>query len=111
METARVNAIAAREESGVATAEEFADYRGIKLYQVHLVGAGAQLIYGPRGTHILLPDTLTNPTNRAWSIAHELGHYEMKHPAPPANELCVPRPQRLVDASSAIPKTKPTSGG
>jgi hypothetical protein len=91
---ARVRAIAAREESGVATAEEFADYRGIKLYDVHLEGAGAQLIYGPGGTHILLPDTLIDPAQRGWSIAHELGHYEMKHDSRPANELCVPRPRR-----------------
>jgi hypothetical protein len=94
LETARVRAIAAREESGATTPEEFADYRGIKLYDVKLKGAGAQLIDGPRGTHILLPDTLTDPIARAWSIAHELGHYEMRHRSPPAHELGAPRPAR-----------------
>lgn len=93
MEAARIKAIAARAQSGGATVEEFADYRGIKLYDVHLRGAGAQLIYGPGGTHILLPNTL-DPSERTWAIAHELGHYEMKHDAPPANELCSPRPRR-----------------
>lgn len=93
MEAARIKAIAARAQSGGATVEEFADYREIKLYDVHLRGAGAQLIYGPGGTHILLPDTL-DPRERTWAIAHELGHYEMKHDAPPANELCAPRPHR-----------------
>jgi len=94
MEAARITAIAAREQSGVASVEEFADYRGIKLYDVDLQGAGAQLIYGPGGTHILLPNTLVEPAERSWAIAHELGHYEMKHAAPPTNELCAPRPRR-----------------
>jgi Zn-dependent peptidase ImmA (M78 family) len=45
----------------------------------------------------LLSDTLVDPAERAWAIAHELGHYEMKHDAPPASELCVPRPRRPGD--------------
>jgi len=93
-EVARVRAITVREESGITTPEEFAEYREIKLFDVELSGANAQLIDGPGGTHILLPKTLTDPAARSWAIAHELGHYEMRHVSPPASELGAPRPAR-----------------
>jgi hypothetical protein len=95
LELARVMAGRARDLSGTETPEEFADYRGIELRDVPLEGTRAQLVVGTRGdAHILLPDHLTDPAERRWSIAHELGHYEMKHPPPPAAELCGPRPVR-----------------
>lgn len=93
LELARVLALKMREESGTETPEEFADYRGIELREAPLEGMRAQLVVGPRGAHIRLSDVPTDPAERRWSIAHELGHYELRHPAPPAAELCTPRPR------------------
>jgi len=54
MEAARIKAIAARAQSGGASVEEFAATARSSSMMSILRGAGAQLIYGPGGTHILL---------------------------------------------------------
>ncbi|HEU4733432.1 MAG TPA: ImmA/IrrE family metallo-endopeptidase [Kofleriaceae bacterium] len=73
--------------------EAFAHRLGVGLVEAQLEGARAQLVVGSQGARILLSDRLTAPEARRWSIAHELGHYVLGHPAVPAAELCVPRPR------------------
>jgi hypothetical protein len=82
------------EQSGAETPEEYAAWCGVELRDTHLDGAHGQLIEGPLGTYIVLADHLSD-RGRRWTIAHELGHYDMRHPAPPTAELCTPRPTRL----------------
>jgi Zn-dependent peptidase ImmA (M78 family) len=72
--------------------ETVAHRLGVELVETRLDGARAQLVVGRHGPRILLSDQSDDPEDRNWSIAHELGHYVCAHPAPPAAELCVPRP-------------------
>lgn len=94
LERTRVAAMARMEQSGAETPEEYAAWCGVELRDTHLDGAHGQLIDGPLGTYIVLADHLSD-RGRRWTIAHELGHYDMRHPAPPTAELCTPRPTRL----------------
>jgi Zn-dependent peptidase ImmA (M78 family) len=69
--------------------EAFAARLGVEIHEVALQGAGCQLIRkGTRGT-ILVPEHMTDPLYRRFSIAHELGHFVLRHPgaglAPPAH--------------------------
>jgi hypothetical protein len=73
--------------------EGFAARLGVGLMESPLDGASAQLIVGKRGASIVLSDRLTDPGERRFAIAHELGHFVLQHPAPPAAELCAPRPR------------------
>lgn len=76
--------------------EGFARRRKVALVETQIDGASAQLVVGPEGATILLPRGLTDPAQRRWLIAHELGHFELNHPARPAGKLHLPltRPRR-----------------
>ena len=74
--------------------EAFARRLGVELVETKIKGARAQLVVAGGGACILLPDELVDPSERRWSIAHELGHFVLGHPAPPAEELCQPRARR-----------------
>src|SRR5579859_1988447 len=77
--------------------EGFAGRVGMKLLELDIDGASAQMIATKDGGCIVIP-RFTDPAERRWSIAHELGHFVLRHPAPPANELCHPRiPRRRSD--------------
>lgn len=99
IEHARMEALALLERFGVETREHlrieaFAKRLGVELVETKMKGARAQLIVGPDGTYIVLPHDLSDPLERRWSIAHELGHFVLGHPALPAGELCRPRKRR-----------------
>ena len=94
IELARVSAMEWMDRSGADTPEEYAAWRSVELRDTHLDGADGQLVVGPLGAYILLADHLSDRARR-WTIAHELGHYELVHPAAPAGELCAPTPRRL----------------
>lgn len=76
--------------------ESVADTLGVELVETRLDGACAQLIVGRHGPRILLSDQLSEPEDRTWSIAHELGHYVCGHAAPPVSELCRARANRCL---------------
>jgi hypothetical protein len=63
--------------------EGFATRLGCVISQAPLTGATAQLVVraGCR-PQILLSDRLTDPAERRFTVAHELGHYLMCHPSP-----------------------------
>ncbi len=97
IDRARQKASALLDEFGVESPEHlqieaFAHRLGIRLAEARLEGASAQLVVGQRGAQILLSDRLTDPGDRRWSIAHEVGHYVLGHTAPAVAELCVPHP-------------------
>jgi Zn-dependent peptidase ImmA (M78 family) len=99
IEHARMQALGLLEKFGVESTEHlridaFARRLGVELVETPIDGARAQLVVGARRAHILLSQRLTDPAERRWSIAHELGHFVLGHPAPPAAELCLPRPRR-----------------
>jgi hypothetical protein len=61
--------------------EAFAARLGVEIHHVQLEGAGCQLVRnGTRGT-ILVPDSMTDELYRRFSIAHELGHFVLRHPS------------------------------
>jgi Zn-dependent peptidase ImmA (M78 family) len=99
MEHARMQALTLLEKFGVESREHvridaFARRLGVELVVVPLQGMKAQLVVGLGRARILLPDHETDPAELQWSIAHELGHFVMGHPAPPATELLLPCPDR-----------------
>jgi Zn-dependent peptidase ImmA (M78 family) len=71
--------------------EGFAARLGIKITMVPLKGATAQLLAPEDGpAEILLSDRLHEVAARRFTIAHELGHYVLKHPSPSVAEMCEP---------------------
>src|SRR5277367_1474606 len=72
--------------------EKVAVDRGITVVDTQLNGARAQLLVRNGHATILLSHRLTDPAERRWAIAHELGHFVLKHRGPPFHELCEPRP-------------------
>jgi hypothetical protein len=99
IEYARIQARSLLNKFGVESVEHvridaFARRLGVELVETDIEGALAQLIVGPDGATIVLPEDLTDPAERRWSIAHELGHFVLRHPALPARELCRPRLRR-----------------
>lgn len=80
------------DSSGQVEIDAFAHRLGVELVETRLDGARAQLVVGPYGPTILLSHRLDDPDERRWSIAHELGHYVLDHPAAPVADLCAPRP-------------------
>jgi hypothetical protein len=63
--------------------EAFAGRLGLTVEEGPLGGAAAQLIRnGTRGT-LVISDRLTDLVFRRFSIAHELGHFVLRHPTAP----------------------------
>jgi Zn-dependent peptidase ImmA (M78 family) len=94
IEHARMQALTLLDKFGVESLEHvridaFARRLGVELFETEMDGARAQLVVSDDGASILLPQD--EPAEQRWSIAHELGHLVLKHPAPPAGELCRPR--------------------
>ena len=60
--------------------EAFAAKLGVEVHEVPLQGAGCQLVR--KGTHgtILVPEHTTDVLYRRFSLAHELGHFVLRHP-------------------------------
>jgi len=52
-----------------------------------------QLVVTARRVRILISKNVTNPAIRRAVIAHELGHYVLRHPSPTLAEMCSPQPQ------------------
>ena len=99
IEHARMQALHLAERFGVESIEHlrveaFARRLNVELVETDIEGAEAQLIVGPDGATIVLPRSLADPVCRRWQIAHELGHFVLRHPAPPTKELCRPRLRR-----------------
>jgi Zn-dependent peptidase ImmA (M78 family) len=99
IEYARIQALSMLEKFGVESVEHlrvdgFARRLGVELVETEMKGANGQLIARPDGATIVLPQHVTDPAERRWTIAHELGHLVLGHPALPAGELCRPRVRR-----------------
>src|SRR5215470_2573907 len=99
IENARAQARTLLERFGVESIEHlridaFARRLGVELVETEMTGARAQLFVSGDDAYIVLPHDLTDPSERRWSIAHELGHFMLGHPALPARELCRPRLRR-----------------
>ena len=95
---ARIQALSLLERFGVESIEHvhvegFARRLEIELRQTDIEGAEAQLIVGPDGATIVLPRERNWPQQR-WSIAHELGHFVLRHPPLPTKDICCPRSRR-----------------
>jgi hypothetical protein len=98
IEQARRHALMLLDRFGVETIEHllvegFASRRGIGLVETQIDGAKSELIVGPNGATIVLPPGLTDRAERRWLVAHELGHFELNHPARPAGKLHLPSPR------------------
>ncbi len=74
--------------------EAFAARLGVEVQEAPLAGAGCQLIR--KGTHgtILMPEHTTDPLYRRFSLAHELGHFLLRHPGA---DLVVPSSHRRAE--------------
>lgn len=73
--------------------EAFAERLEVKIVETQLQGAAAQLVVTKGHARILLSDRIGHVVMRRAAIAHELGHFLLKHPSPSVAELCAPRPQ------------------
>ena len=71
--------------------EGFAARLNIDIMEAPLDGASAQLVVRKDRASIVLSERLTDPIERRCAIAHELGHYVLKHPSSPVSELCTSR--------------------
>jgi Zn-dependent peptidase ImmA (M78 family) len=72
----------------------FAERLRVQLVDAPLDGALAQLIVNRRRTRILLSYRLVDPAMRRVAVAHELGHYLLRHPTPALDELNACRSSR-----------------
>jgi hypothetical protein len=71
--------------------EGFAARLDVKISLTPLVGAAAQLLApGDGPAEILLSDRVRDPAAQRFNIAHELGHYVLRHPSPSFTEMCAP---------------------
>lgn len=62
--------------------EAFAARLGVEIEHTTIDGAAAQLVRNGARAVILLNDRLDDPALRRFSIAHELGHFVLRHPSP-----------------------------
>jgi len=74
--------------------EAFAKYLGARIVEARLDGAVAQLVRVGDDARILVSDRVTDICARRFSIAHELGHFVLKHPSRTPAELCGARNRR-----------------
>jgi len=70
--------------------EAIAKRLGVRIVETRLDGAQAQLVRNGSDVVIYVSDRIKDPASRRFSIAHELGHFVLKHPAAPAAHLCEP---------------------
>jgi hypothetical protein len=71
--------------------EGFAARLDVRISLAPLGGAAAQLIApGDGPAEILLSDRVRDLGARRFNIAHELGHYVLRHPSPSFAEMCTP---------------------
>jgi hypothetical protein len=71
--------------------EDLVFRHGLTIYEAALTGMTAQLINPQWGRpKLLLSDRLVEREVRRFTIAHELGHYVLRHPARSLVELCDP---------------------
>ncbi|HEY1811000.1 MAG TPA: ImmA/IrrE family metallo-endopeptidase [Kofleriaceae bacterium] len=70
--------------------EAIAKRLGVRIVETRLDGAQAQLVQNGRDAIIYVSDRITDPCARRFCVAHELGHFVLKHPATPASQLCKP---------------------
>jgi Zn-dependent peptidase ImmA (M78 family) len=68
--------------------ESIAKAVGVDLVEAPLVGAKASLVRTPARAQIVLSDRVTDPCARRFSVGHELGHFLLRHPSRPPDELC-----------------------
>jgi hypothetical protein len=54
----------------------------------------------------MVSDRITDPAARKFSIAHELGHFILKHPAPSTAELCMPHIPRSRGKAGRSPEAE-----
>lgn len=74
--------------------EAFALYLGARLVEAKLDGAVAQIVRVGDETKIVVSDRVTDVCARRFSIAHELGHFVLRHPSRTPAELCGARNRR-----------------
>lgn len=74
--------------------EAIAKRLGARIVETRLDGAAAQLVRKGDDVHVLVSDRLTDPSFRRFSIAHELGHFVLRHPTMPAASFSGPAPGR-----------------
>lgn len=60
---------------------------GVRVVEAPLTGALAQLIVHGASARILLSPHVSDPGRRRAAIAHELGHYVLRHPSATAAEI------------------------
>lgn len=67
--------------------EAIAKRLGARVVVTHLDGAQAQLLRTGDDVQIMVSDRITDLGSQRFSIAHELGHYVLKHPSMPPHAL------------------------
>jgi Zn-dependent peptidase ImmA (M78 family) len=67
--------------------EAIAKRLGARVVETNLDGAQAQLVRTGDEVVIMVSDRITDLGSRRFSIAHELGHYVLKHPSMPPHAL------------------------
>lgn len=77
--------------------EQWVNDHGIELVEAPLDGATAQLIRLGDLIQIVLPESLTDPGARRFSMMHELYHFLKKHPSPSPTMMCKPKWMRRGD--------------
>jgi Zn-dependent peptidase ImmA (M78 family) len=79
----------------------FAKQLGVDIAYARIDGADAQLVVGIGHACIYVSDRLVVSWRRRWAVAHELGHFVMKHPSPPPAALSEPTPSHDGSALTA----------
>jgi hypothetical protein len=79
----------------------FARQLGVDIGYARIDGADAQLVVGISHACIYVADRLVVLSQRRWAVAHELGHFVMKHPSPPPAALSEPPPSHDASALTA----------
>jgi Zn-dependent peptidase ImmA (M78 family) len=75
------------ESTALVDVEAIAHGMGVRVVEAPLTGALAQLIVSGTSARILLSPHAADLARRRATIAHELGHYVLRHPSATADEL------------------------